>query len=160
VILGLDNILGLADYRNNERAVSLLLQIAGRAGRREDARVIVQTMNADFFRNYLEDYETFLKDERNTRKLLYPPYKKFLRLLFSHKNGATARDAALACYEQLRTFPEVEVVGYGECAIEKIAGKYRFNVLLRSDSARALLKAGHGMKSGLAEIDMDPLQFS
>lgn len=161
VILGLDNILALPDYRNGERAMSLLLQIAGRAGRKEDARVIVQTMNGDFFKPYLNNYQAFLEKEKEGRKDLYPPFRKFLRILFAHANGAKARDAAARCYETMRRLPEVEVVGFGECAIEKIAGKYRFNVLLRSASAKALLKAAHLAKEErLAEVDMDPLQFS
>jgi len=43
VIMGLDYILGLADYRARERAMSLLFQIAGRSGRAKEADVIVQT---------------------------------------------------------------------------------------------------------------------
>ena len=118
-------------------------------------------MNPEFFKPYLGDYQTFLEEEKAGRKDLYPPFRKFLRILFAHGNGAKARDAATRCYERMKRLPEVEVVGYGECAIQRIAGKYRFNVLLRSPSAKALLQAAHLAKEEkLAEVDMDPLQFN
>ncbi|RUM74738.1 MAG: primosomal protein N', partial [Sulfurovum sp.] len=41
VILGMDYILGLGDYRARERAMSLLIQIAGRSGRAKSADVII-----------------------------------------------------------------------------------------------------------------------
>ncbi len=63
VIMGLDYILGLADFRARERAMSLLFQIAGRSGRAQKAEVLVQTGDPEFFQTYLADYELFIKDE-------------------------------------------------------------------------------------------------
>ena len=59
VVLGLDSILLQNDFRASERAASLLVQIAGRAGRSADAKIIVQTLNGDFFKSFLGSYESF-----------------------------------------------------------------------------------------------------
>jgi len=57
-------------------------------------------------------------------------------------------------------FPLVEIVGFGKATIGKIAGKYRFELLARSDSSKALLSFAHSLKHLKIEADMDPLSFS
>jgi primosomal protein N' (replication factor Y) len=89
VIMGLDYILGLADYRARERAMSLLFQIAGRSGRAKEANVIVQTGDAEFFKTYLSDYEDFIKDELAFLEMAgYPPFVSLARILVAHKDEA------------------------------------------------------------------------
>ena len=160
VVLGLDNMLNLSDYRAREKALSSLIQIAGRSGRKKEARVIVQTFNREFFEAYIDDYERFLKDELEFRKGVYPPFKKLCRVLFAHKNGLKAQEEMQKIVEKLKSFPEVEVVGYGASAIEKIADKYRFMILLRASKSTDLIKALLTCKSDLAQIDMDPIEFA
>lgn len=159
VVLGLDNLLGLSDYRARERALSLLLQIAGRSGRKQSARVIVQTFNAEFFSTYIEDYELFLKEERHYREGMYPPYKKLCRVLFAHKNAPKAEAAMRQMAEGLNAFDGVEIVGATKAPIEKIAGKYRYQILLRADKSTDLIRALKASRVPLAEIDMDPIEF-
>lgn len=160
VVLGMDNILGMSDYRAREKALSLLTQVSGRSGRLKDAKVVVQTFHEDFFKKYSDDYELFLEEEKELRYGLYPPYKKLCRVLFSHKNGTKAQDEMEMMVQGLRAFRDVEIVGYGKCAVERVANKYRFEILLRSERATNLLQALKHTKTKLAEIDMDPLEFS
>jgi primosomal protein N' (replication factor Y) len=159
IVLGLDNLLSLSDYRARERALSLLLQIAGRSGRKHAARVIVQTFNAEFFSAYVNGYERFLEEEKLFREGMYPPYKKLCRVLFAHKNSEKAEEAMRKMEQGLKAFANVEIVGAGKSPIEKIAGKYRFQILLRSDKSTELLRALRATKVPLAEIDMDPIEF-
>jgi len=161
VVLGMDNMLGMGDYRAREKALSSLIQIAGRSGRKSDAEVIVQTFHEEFFSAFVENYEAFLEDEKFYREGLYPPYKRLARILFSHKNINKAKEAMELMRENLLRHTDlVEVVGSGECAINKVANKYRFEILLRSSKATNLIKAIKVSKVELAEVDMDPLEFS
>jgi len=161
VVLGMDNMLNMSDYRAREKALSALIQVAGRSGRAQDAKVIVQTFNEEFFSAYIDKYEEFLESEKLFRQELYPPYKKLCRILFSHKNGAKARDAMTLMQDRLAAFSSsVEVVGAGKCAVERVANKYRFEILLRADKSTDLIKAIKATKVEMAEIDMDPLEFT
>lgn len=160
VILGIDNILNLSDYRARERALSLLLQVAGRSGRQKAAKVLIQSHQRDFFEHYLHDYEEFILDERYFRQEAYPPFKKLARILFSHKNYNKAREQLELTLKKLAAFKEVEVVGYGNCAIEVIAQKYRLQILLRAGKATELLRALHYVNEEFTTIDMDPIEFS
>ncbi|WP_366089020.1 primosomal protein N', partial [Sulfurimonas sp.] len=113
IILGMDYILGLGDYRARERAMSLLLQIAGRSGRAKNAEVIVQSQNAEFFSLYLNDYEAFLKDEMFFVEDMYPPFVSLARILISHLKEAKAGKITLDTVTKLKAFEEVEIVGHG-----------------------------------------------
>ncbi len=160
VILGMDYILGLGDYRARERAMSLLIQIAGRSGRAKRAEVIVQSANADFFELYLNDYEAFLQDEMEFVRDFYPPFVSLARILIAHTKEEKASKTTLDTVTKLKAFEEVEIIGHGKAPIERIANKYRFNILLRCDSRKALLKALHAVNNPAVEIDMDPVEFS
>ena len=160
VVFGIDTILAQADFRARERAMSLLLQVAGRSGRKGEGKVIVQTNNSAFFAHYMDDYEKFLQDEVHYREGLYPPFRKLMKFMIAHKN----RQKALEILEQLQlclgNAEGVEVVGFGEAPIARIAGKFRFQVLLRSESAKALLQVAHRCRCKDVEVDIDPVQFS
>jgi len=161
VIMGLDHILGLADYRARERAMSLLFQIAGRSGRAKEAEVIVQTGDADFFKTYLSDYELFIKDELAFLEMAdYPPFVSLARILIAHKDETKAGKITLDTMTKLKAFEAVEIVGHGKAPVERIANKFRFNILLRAKNRVPLLKALHSVDCREIEIDFDPVEFS
>lgn len=159
VVLGMDNMLNMSDFRAREKALSSLIQVAGRSGRAKDAKVLVQSFNEDFFSAYVEKYEEFLEAEKEYRVDLYPPYKRLCRILFSDKNGAKAQEQMRKMHDNLVSYNGVEIVGSGKCAIEKVANKYRFEILLRSDKSTDLIKAIKVCRVSMAEIDMDPIEF-
>ncbi|MCK4874453.1 MAG: primosomal protein N', partial [Sulfurimonas sp.] len=159
IVMGMDNMLNMSDYRAREKALSSLIQVSGRSGRKQNAKVLVQTFNEEFFKTYIESYEDFLNEEKEYRKELYPPYKKLCRILFSHKNGAKAIEAMNEMLDNLQIISNVEVVGSGKCALERVANKYRFEILLRADKSTDIIKAVQSCKVRLAEIDMDPIEF-
>jgi primosomal protein N' (replication factor Y) len=159
VIQGIDNILQMSDYRAREKALSLLIQIAGRSGRKKDAIVLVQSFYQEFFEPYINAYENFLEEEKEFRKELYPPYKKMARLNFAHVKSSNASDKMNEVLQKIYRFENIEVVGHGPSPIEKIANKFRFQILLRADKSTDLIKAIKGSKNSLCEVDMDPLDF-
>lgn len=160
VVLGIDNLLNMADFRASQNALSTLLQVAGRSGRKDDSKVFIQTLNSDFFKKYVDDYELFLQDELKHRQELYPPSKKLARLLFLHKKSATAQLHMEQVLSKLRLFDDIEIVGYGKCLVELVALKYRYEILLRSDKSSSLIRAIGYAKSIYAVVDMDPLEFT
>ena len=161
VILGLDYILGLADYRARERAMSLLFQIAGRSGRAKEAEVLVQTGDPEFFKTYLSDYELFIKDELAFLEMAdYPPFVSLARILIAHKDESKAAKITLNTVTKLKAFKDVEIVGSGKAPVERVANKFRFNILLRAKNRVPLLKALHAVDCREIEIDMDPVEFS
>lgn len=160
VIMGLDNIKEQSDYRAFEKAVSLMVQIAGRSGRKEDATVFIQSKEEQFFRRYIDDYELFLRDELLCRKALYPPFKRLARLIFTHQQPQKAQERMQKALHLLQGHAALEVVGAAAAPIARIANKYRYTILLRAVSAKVLIQAAMAVKSLGCDIDIDPLEFN
>jgi primosomal protein N' (replication factor Y) len=161
VIMGLDYILGLSDYRAREKAMALLIQIAGRSGRSKEAEVLVQTGDPEFFKRYLKEYEHFLKDELEFLEIAeYPPFVSLARILIAHKDENKAGEITLDTVTKLKAFQDIEIVGSGKAPIERVANKFRFHILLRASKRIPLLKALHFVDCREIEIDFDPVEFS
>ncbi|RZV18277.1 primosomal protein N' [Aliarcobacter butzleri] len=159
VVLGIDSVLNMNSYKAREKALSLLIQISGRSGRSGFGEVIIQTKNQDFFDYYLNEsnYEEFLQSELEFRKDLYPPYLKMAKVTFSHTNGLKVKDEMDFYVKLFKQNKNVEVVGFGQSPIFKIANKYRYEIILRSNNVKALLQTLHSINSANASIDMDTI---
>jgi len=159
IIMGIDSILQMASYKVREKTLALALQIAGRSGRNGYGEVLIQTKNSDFFKEYIEqkDYSEFLDEEIATRGQLYPPNTRLARVVFSDKNGLKAKEMMERYVQYAIQFEGIELIGFKECAIFKIANKYRYEILLRSKNTNRLLSFLHSIDTPLASIDMDTL---
>ena len=159
VVLGMDSLLNMSSYKARENALSLLLQISGRSGRNGFGEVVIETKNEEFFKYYLEEsnYKEFLKSELEFRKDLYPPFVKLARVVLSSTNGLKIKEELNEIVKDLKNNKDIEVVGFGECAIFRIANKYRYEVVIRSKDVKALLNALHYLKSTNISIDMDTI---
>ena len=102
VIMGIDEHLSYPDFRAREKTLALAMQVAGRAGRSGQGRVVIQTRQSGFFRDYIENYDDFLRDEAEFREGLYPPYMRLLRVLISHKNEKAASEIMNVALDLLR----------------------------------------------------------
>ena len=159
VVLGIDSILNMNSYKAREKALSLLIQISGRSGRKGEGEVIIQTKNEGFFNHYLNEsnYKEFLESELEFRQELYPPFLKMAKVTFSHANGIKIKDEMDYFVKLLKDNKNIEVVGFGQSPIFKMANKYRYEILLRSSNFKALLNALHSIQSPNASIDMDTI---
>lgn len=159
VVLGIDSVLNMNSYKSREKALSLLIQIAGRSGRKGQGEVIIQTKNQEFFEHYLcqSNYQEFLKEELEFRKDFYPPFMKLAKVTFAHTNGLKVKDEMDKYVKILKLNKDIEVVGFGQSPIFKMANKYRYEIIIRSSNVKALLQALHGIDSNMAIIDMDTI---
>ena len=159
VVLGIDSVLNMNSYKSREKALSLLIQISGRSGRKGEGEVIIQTKNEEFFNHYLNEsnYKEFLESELEFRKELYPPFLKMAKVTFSHTNGLKIKEEMDFYVQLLKANKDIEVVGFGQSPIFKMANKYRYEIILRSLNVKALLNALHSIQTPNASIDMDTI---
>lgn len=84
-----DGILGLQDFRADERAYQLIRQLAGRGGRRGGkCRLVIQTSQPSHpVYKRLFEQDTFIQEELAVRKqFFYPPYTRMICLVMKDKN--------------------------------------------------------------------------
>ncbi|MBS4268541.1 primosomal protein N' [Campylobacter vulpis] len=161
VIMGLDEFLMRPNFRAREECLALAMQVAGRAGRKGEARVLLQSKNKAFFETYINDYDTFLQDELIFRKGLYPPFKRLLRLIIEDENQARAKKLCENLALKFKELKSVELVGYGACGVEMIHLKFRFYILLRSHTYKNLIKIQeYALNFPTLSADIDPIDFS
>ena len=164
VIMGVDELLNFPDFRARERTLALAMQVAGRAGRSGEGRVVVQSRQREFFENFIADYDAFLDEEIAAREPMYPPFARLLRVVVSEKSEQAAKQRLELCVAELENLciaeSSLEIVGHGKCAIEILGGKYRFEILLRCISHTPLIKAARICAAHGFDVDMDPINFS
>jgi len=97
-VLDADATLRFPDFRSEERTFALLAQLAGRAGRGGEGRVLVQTMAPEARAIRLaagHDSEGFIAGELERRRTLrYPPFSHLIRIVCSAEASEPARAAA------------------------------------------------------------------
>ncbi|MDR1143722.1 MAG: primosomal protein N' [Spirochaetaceae bacterium] len=170
-----DTGLHLPDFRAAERTFSLIVQVAGRAGRYfPDGRVIVQTLRFDdpaINRACALDVEGFYRSELNQRSALnFPPYSRLIRFtLRSRKEDkAAAASSRLAAILRPLLPGDAEILGPAECPIGIQNGSYRRQILLRGkamgaihwSATAALEQYENGRDPGVyVETDVDPVHL-
>jgi primosomal protein N' (replication factor Y) len=170
-----DTGLHLPDFRAAERTFSLIVQVAGRAGRYfPDGKVIVQTFRPSdpvIARSCALDVEGFFAAEIAQRRVPgFPPWSRLIRFTIRSRD-ATKADKAISRLARLATDlipPDGDALGPAECPIAVIAGNHRRQLILRGVSmgplhgaARVLLgRYEKGKDSGVyLEVDVDPVSL-
>lgn len=177
-VLQADLGLSLPDFRSMERVFSLLMQVAGRAGRGESkGRVVFEAMNPDHPVLLLardQDYEGFYRSEiAERREHGYPPFRRLVRLLVRAKEEDYARDfsealAGLLDVEFRDSQNRIEVLGPAPAPLSRLQNRYRYHLILKTndparvrDGLRRILpdfRSRLGEKAYL-EIEFDPMDL-
>ncbi len=151
-ILNADNLLNNPDFRAAERAFQLMLQVAGRAGRRSDGgEVVSQTSEPGHpvIRQVVAgDFAGMARMQLSERKaFFYPPYARLTSLTLRHRDVALLRRGVTELAARLRVRFGRRVLGPMTPPVDRIRGEYLAGLLLKIESgassakARALLAA-------------------
>ena len=140
-VIAADGSLNMNDYRANEITFQILTQVAGRAGRGEDAgKVIIQTYNPDNFTIECvkqQNEEMFYNTEMRLRKQLkYPPFCDIIVIGVSSKDEQITMKVAQSLHKYLKDRVENENIGIMlykalPAPIDKIKNKYRWRILIK-----------------------------
>jgi primosomal protein N' (replication factor Y) (superfamily II helicase) len=147
-ILGIDQALFSADFRSTEYMAQLVTQVSGRAGRAErPGEVLIESHQPQHPLLHLlitQGYRAFADaalQERQAAAL--PPYTRMVLV----RAEAPAAEKALGFLLSLRTQLQprltapVTLLGPAPAPMERRAGRYRAQLLLQSNQARALHSA-------------------
>ncbi len=142
-----DTALRIPDVRAAERTFQLLVQVSGRAGRREvRGETIIQTFAAEHYAVQCavrQDYDEFYHVELAARRALeYPPFTEITQFVVGHRDDRLAR---LACgrlhkhlTEQLGSQPRVRILPVVPASIARVRDVFRYRVVLKYPSFRAI----------------------
>lgn len=168
-----DTGLHMPDFRAAERTFSLIVQVAGRAGRfHPDGHVIVQSYapeNPAIRRAIGHELDAFYADELSVREdLTFPPYARLIRLVVRSRDGEAARAAAESLASMCRhgLSSADQILGPSECPLSVVSGNARHHVLVRTTRFGAthaelspVLRSASPPRGVHLEIDVDPVSL-
>jgi len=145
-VLSADTVLNLPDFRAAEKTFQLIAQVAGRSGRGErPGAVLVQTFHPDnaAIRSALaHDAAAFAREESEFRRtFFYPPFSEMAEIVVTAKERERAASVSAQLAAALEADESLRVTPADPAPLERIAGKWRYQVLVRSRSRRGILTA-------------------
>lgn len=151
-VMDADSMVNFPDFRAEERAYSMLMQVSGRSGRRdEQGKVVIQAadmMNRVYAMLTQGDYRTFFAQLASERQLFtYPPFGRLIQVEMRHKDVVTLRNGANRLAGRLREKLGRRVCGPAVPEISRIGGQNRLILILKIEPSascagvKALLKA-------------------
>ena len=174
-VLNADNLLNFPDFRAAERAFQMLVQVSGRAGRKNTrGTVIIQTSQPQnavveqiINNDYKKMYETQIAERRQFH---YPPFVRLLQISIRHKDAEKTKQAADFLAKIMRTTFGNRVLGPNDPIIARIQNLYIKQILLKIETAVSPEKAKNilaeqitqlfeiqNFKSVFVNIDVDPM---
>lgn len=171
-----DTALALPDFRAAERTFQLITQVAGRAGRGDaPGRVILQTFLPDdptIRAAIRQDYVGFAKTELVSRRQVgLPPFARMVRIVLRDQDSERlfkhCEELSAQLTEAMAAEPgAIHMKGPMPCAISRIAGYYRNQIVLIAASAAPLQRLlatvrekGHLARNERLAVDVDPVSL-
>lgn len=174
-VLNADDLLFYPDFRAFERAFQLLLQVSGRAGRKNKrGKVLLQSYEPNHWilqKVMQNDYDGMYNQELYERKnYLYPPFYKIIKITIRHKEQSYTDTAADMLAKKLIEKLGNRILGPEYPSIKRVNNMYLKNITIkfeRDASAKKVkdfiketlneLMQNTNFKSARVKIDVDPL---
>ena len=151
IILNADTGFFSADFRGTEKTVQLINQVAGRAGRgNKPGKVFVQTRNPEHpYLNRLvhqQEQQLIIEILEHREQLKLPPFGYMALLssqsakseLASHFLAMIRQQANQIISQHSELYHSISIVGPMAAPMEKKQGKFRFQIIIRSDQRKSM----------------------
>lgn len=175
-ILSADHLFQFPDFRATERAFQLMLQVSGRAGRKNKrGKVIIQAFNPGHpvIREVLNnDYDAFFtRESMERREFQYPPYHRLIKITLKHRSPQLLNEAAKAYAKAMREQLGGQIIGPAVPSIPRVRSYFILDFLIKMDkntkkAARIkqivrqnihLVKSMQGFSTVRFNVDVDPM---
>lgn len=160
-ILNADTMMNIPDFRSYERAYQMMVQVAGRAGRRQ-ARglVVLQTRDAghEVVRQVCRgDYEAMFRGQLDERSLFrYPPFTRLTYVYLKHKDARVVENLAAETATCMRRVFGERVLGPDTPAVGRVQQFYIRKLVLKVEKNIAPAEVRSRLRSILAYLMSKP----
>jgi primosomal protein N' (replication factor Y) (superfamily II helicase) len=173
-IINADGLIHYPGFRSSERSYQLMVQVSGRAGRKnKQGRVVIQAYNpANPVIQFVlkNDYEGFYHSElEERRKFGYPPFYRIIEFTLKHRDEKKLEAIAVNLHKDLKSEFGNRVMGPVQPVISRIKNLHIRMVLLKIEK-KAPLQASYKLihkaldffkqeqlnRSAILHMDVDP----
>jgi len=174
-IINADQLINHPGFRSHERAFQVMMQVAGRAGRKnKQGKVLIQASNpeSEVIKDVLSaDYKAMFGSEIKQRmQFSYPPYSRMIEITLRHKNVKQVEEGALYLANETSRLKECLVLWPCQPLVSKVNNYYLREVLIKISRQQTDLLAvkAHirqimdkiktiaGLKAVEISVDVDP----
>lgn len=156
-VVNADAMIHFPDFRSAERSFNILEQVAGRAGRRDNAgKVIIQTRTPShpvisFVKTH--DYLKFYQTEIEERRLFaYPPFTRLIYIYLKHKDEAELDNISIMYADRLRGLFGTRVSGPAKPSVAKIQLYYIRQIMLKVELNASMARVKEILKDLQASL--------
>ncbi len=159
-VLNVDSVLNFPDFRSYEKAYQLIIQVSGRAGRKDKkGTVYIQTnqpehsvINHVLADNYLQFYQSQINERQQFH---YPPFTRVIELSVVSKDVNVVNDIAQQLANQLKPLFGGMMLGPEFPLIAKIKDQYHKRILLKINREYSPTQVRNLLKQ-----EIDTLQYN
>ena len=154
-VLNGDNLLASPDFRAEERAWQLMMQVAGRAGRRDKrGEVVIQSTEPQHsVYSMVGDYERMAAKLLAERKQFgYPPFVRIVKIVMRSGDSKLLAEASMKLGEQLRNRFGRRVLGPVTPLIDKVRGEHRVELMLKVEVEASFSRARAILREEIARL--------
>ncbi|MBW8327489.1 MAG: primosomal protein N' [Prolixibacteraceae bacterium] len=135
-VLNADNLLNYPDFRSYERSFQLVMQVSGRAGRKNNrGRVIIQTTqpNHPVIQDVISNdyYRLFSRQMAERKMFRYPPYYRLIKIVVKHQNKDRLDLAALHLATAFKSHFNKNVLGPEYPVVGRIQMWFQKEILIK-----------------------------
>ncbi len=161
-IINADQLIHHPGFRSHERAFQLMMQVAGRAGRKnKKGLVVIQASDPDnpVIRNVVNgDFKKMYETELMERlQFSYPPFARMIEITLQHKKVPNVEQAVLYLANEARKTNLGIVLGPGTPLISKVNNYYLREVLIKSSKqSKDLTPMKHALRNIINKMKTIP----
>jgi primosomal protein N' (replication factor Y) len=160
-ILNADSLLNYPDFRAHERAFHLMVQVSGRAGRRDkQGTVILQTSQPDLPIVHLVErsaYREMAELQLSERKMFhYPPYSRIIEIILKGKHEETLHIIATEYANLYRKRFGSRVLGPVIPIVNRVQNLYIRKIILKIEATAAIAPVRQIIEEVRLEMTMHP----
>ncbi|MBE6188867.1 MAG: primosomal protein N' [Rikenellaceae bacterium] len=160
-VLNADNLTNAPDFRAVERAWQTMLQVAGRAGRRDKAgEVVVQTSDPShpvFAALSEQGYQHFATAQLRERQMFnYPPFSRLIRITLRHISPERLAKAASQLGVELRSKFGGRVLGPVTPLVDRIRQEYIVQIIIKIENGASFSRAKEIVAQHLTALQKSP----
>ena len=159
-VIAADTLLGVQDFRADEKAIQILEQFRGRCGRRGNkGTFIIQTSQPEhpiythLIQNDNSSFNAQLLEER--KDFGFPPYSRIIEITIKDLNSKRADAMAYRLAEKLQMFFVESVTGPYSPAIDRIADQHIRKIRLSLKKDRSLSEKKRLLKTYVAAFEKE-----
>lgn len=157
-ILDADNLLNLPDFRSHERAFQLMVQVSGRAGRKnKQGKVVIQTYQPThpvISQVINGNFDQLFASTIQERKLFqYPPWYRLIYITIKHKNRERAQLASNQLAGMLKSKSSgLAILGPEFPLISRIQQYHQLLIRIKVSKSQSTVDAKKAINEAINEI--------